>query len=119
VVDWEMSTLGDPLADLGMTLTYWQDPGDGEAADLPIVPRVTAAPGFFTAKEFAAHYAKASGADLGDLDFYVAFGHYKIAVIAEGIYTRFKLGKTVGEGFEQAGESTPLLIERAHRLLDG
>lgn len=118
VVDWEMSTLGDPLADLGMTLTYWQDPGDDERARLPIVPEVTVAPGFFTAKEFVAHYAEASGADLTDLDFYVAFGHYKLAVIAEGIYTRFKLGKTVGEGFEQAGETAPLLIERAHRMLE-
>ncbi|MFB9892482.1 phosphotransferase family protein [Planobispora takensis] len=119
VVDWEMSTLGDPLADLGLTLTYWQDPGDDERASIPVAAGVTVAPGFLTAREFAAHYAKVSGADLTDLDFYVAFGNYKLAVIVEGIHARFLQGKTVGEGFEHIGDGVPTLIERAHRVLDG
>ncbi|MEV6859918.1 phosphotransferase family protein [Streptosporangium subroseum] len=119
VVDWEMSTLGDPLADLGLTLTYWQDPGDSERASIPVATGVTVAPGFLNTRKFAAHYAKISGADLADLDFYVAFGNYKLAVIVEGIHARFKQGKTVGEGFERIGESVPTLIERAHRVLEG
>ncbi|MGJ6960456.1 phosphotransferase family protein [Streptosporangium sp. G11] len=117
VVDWEMSTLGDPLADLGLTLTYWQDPGDEERASVPVAAGVTVAPGFLTAREFAAHYAKVSGADLSDLDFYVAFGNYKLAVIVEGIHARFKQGKTVGEGFEHIGAAVPTLVDRALRIL--
>ncbi|GIH77915.1 phosphotransferase family protein [Planobispora longispora] len=119
VVDWEMSTLGDPLADLGLTLTYWQDPDDEERASVPVAAGVTVAPGFLTAREFAAHYAKVSGTDISDLDFYVAFGTYKLAVIVEGIHARFIQGKTVGEGFEHIGAAVPTLLHRAHRLLDG
>lgn len=119
VVDWEMSTLGDPLADLGLTLTYWQDPGDTERASIPVAAGVTVAPGFLTTREFAAHYAKVSGADLSDLDFYLAFGNYKLAVIVEGIHARFKQGKTVGEGFEHIGAAVPTLVDRALRVLEG
>ncbi|MBB6351282.1 phosphotransferase family protein [Nonomuraea muscovyensis] len=118
VVDWEMSTLGDPLADLGLTLTYWQDPGDDERAGLPVAGDVTLAPGFLNAAEFAAHYAKVSGRDIADLGFYVAFGNFKLAVIVEGIHARFRQGKTVGEGFDGIGAAVPTLIARAHRMLD-
>ncbi|GAA2665415.1 phosphotransferase family protein [Nonomuraea recticatena] len=118
VVDWEMSTLGDPLADLGLTLTYWHDPGDEERASIPVAGDVTLAPGFLNAAEFAAHYAKVSGRDLGDLDFYVAFGNFKLAVIVEGIHARFRQGKTVGDGFERIGAAVPTLLARAHRALD-
>ncbi|GGP01428.1 phosphotransferase family protein [Nonomuraea glycinis] len=118
VVDWEMSTLGDPLADLGLTLTYWQDPGDEERARIPLAGDVTVAPGFLNAAEFAAHYAKVSGRDISDLGFYTAFGNFKLAVIVQGIHARFRQGKTVGEGFEQIGAAVPILIARAHRMLD-
>ncbi|GGO65650.1 phosphotransferase family protein [Nonomuraea cavernae] len=118
VVDWEMSTLGDPLADLGLTLTYWQDPGDDERAGIPVAGDVTLAPGFLNAAEFAAHYAKVSGRDITDLGFYVAFGNYKLAVIVEGIHARFRQGKTVGDGFEHIGSAVPTLVARAHRILD-
>ncbi|MFI6598184.1 phosphotransferase family protein [Nonomuraea sp. NPDC050536] len=117
VVDWEMSTLGDPLADLGLTLTYWHDPGDDERAGIPVAGDVTLAPGFMNAAEFAAHYAKVSGRDISDLGFYVAFGNFKLAVIVEGIHARFRQGKTVGEGFDRIGSAVPTLIARAHRML--
>ncbi|MFF4623533.1 phosphotransferase family protein [Nonomuraea jabiensis] len=118
VVDWEMSTLGDPLADLGLTLTYWHDQGDEERARIPVAGDVTLAPGFMNAAEFAAHYAKVSGRDISDLGFYVAFGNFKLAVIVEGIHARFRQGKTVGEGFDRIGSAVPALISRAHRMLD-
>jgi aminoglycoside phosphotransferase (APT) family kinase protein len=113
-----MSTLGDPLADLGLTLTYWQDHGDEERARIPLAGDVTLAPGFLNAAEFAAHYAKVSGRDISDLGFYTAFGNFKLAVIVQGIHARFRQGKTVGEGFEQIGAAVPILIARAHRMLD-
>jgi aminoglycoside phosphotransferase (APT) family kinase protein len=118
VVDWEMSTLGDPLADLGLTLTYWHDRGDEERARIPVAGDVTVAPGFMNAAEFAGHYAKVSGRDISDLGFYVAFGNFKLAVIVEGIHARFRQGKTVGEGFDGIGAAVPTLISRAHRMLD-
>ncbi|MFI6479145.1 phosphotransferase family protein [Nonomuraea sp. NPDC050663] len=118
VVDWEMSTLGDPMADLGLTLTYWHDPGDDERAGIPVAGDVTLAPGFLNTAEFAAHYAKASGRDITDLPFYIAFGNFKLAVIVEGIAARFRQGKTVGEGFDRIGSAVPTLIARAHRMLD-
>ncbi|SPL92005.1 possible phosphotransferase [[Actinomadura] parvosata subsp. kistnae] len=118
VVDWEMSTLGDPLADLGLTLTYWHDHGDEERARIPVAGDVTVAPGFMNAAEFAAHYTKVSGRDISDLGFYVAFGNFKLAVIVEGIHARFRQGKTVGEGFDRIGAAVPILIARAHRMLD-
>jgi aminoglycoside phosphotransferase (APT) family kinase protein len=118
VVDWEMSTLGDPLADLGLTLVYWTESDDEERLGIPVGSTVTAAPGFGTGHEFAERYAARTGFDLADLDYYVAFGCFKLAVVLEGIHARFLQHATVGEGFDQVGESVPILVERAHRILD-
>ncbi|MDF5757251.1 phosphotransferase family protein [Spongiactinospora sp. TRM90649] len=118
VVDWEMSTLGDPLADLGLTLGYWHDPGDPDSAVASITGTATRLPGFLGPREFAEHYARVSGADIDDLAFYTALGAFKLAVIAEGIHARFRQGKTVGEGFEAIGDAVPALLARAHRGLD-
>jgi aminoglycoside phosphotransferase (APT) family kinase protein len=118
VVDWEMSTLGDPLADLGFSLVYWADADDEERMKIPVGSTITSTPGFGTGEEFAARYAARTGFDLTDLDFYVAFGCFKLAVVLEGIHARFLQHATVGEGFEQIGDSIPVLIERAHRILD-
>jgi aminoglycoside phosphotransferase (APT) family kinase protein len=119
VVDWEMSTLGDPLADLGLTLVYWTDPGEQDMLDLLRNGGLTGAPGFLTRAELAEQYARATGRDLSRLGYYMAFGCFKLAVVLEGIHARFLQRKTVGEGFERQGEAVPVLIERAHRLLDG
>ncbi|WP_456151177.1 phosphotransferase [Actinomadura formosensis] len=116
VVDWEMSTLGDPLSDLGLTLVYWAEATDAE--ELPVGATITSAPGFFTRREFADRYAALSGFDLAGLDFYVAFACFKLAVILEGIHARFLQNATVGEGFDQIGGAVPLLLDRAHRTLD-
>jgi aminoglycoside phosphotransferase (APT) family kinase protein len=116
VVDWEMSTLGDPLSDLGLTLVYWAEAAD--AQELPVGATITSAPGFFTRREFTDRYAALTGFDLADLDFYVAFACFKLAVILEGIHARFLQKATVGEGFDQIGGGVPVLLERAHRTLD-
>jgi aminoglycoside phosphotransferase (APT) family kinase protein len=116
VVDWEMSTLGDPLSDLGLTLVYWAEAADAE--QLPVGATITSAPGFLTRREFAGRYAELTGYDLADLDFYVAFACFKLAVILEGIHARYLQNATVGEGFDQIGGGVPLLLDRAHRTLD-
>jgi aminoglycoside phosphotransferase (APT) family kinase protein len=118
VLDWEMSTLGDPLADLGLALVYWTEPGDGDSLDVQWAPEVTTGPGFFTRAEIASRYAAATGRDVSALGYYMAFGCFKLAVVLEGIHARFLQNKTVGEGFEREGPAVPLIIQRAHRLLD-
>ncbi|HLH59995.1 MAG TPA: phosphotransferase family protein [Streptosporangiaceae bacterium] len=118
VVDWEMATLGDPLADLALTLVYWADPGDDTWADVEVGATVTAGPGFLTREEFAAAYTARSGRDLSDIGYYMAFGCFKLAVVLEGINARFLQKKTVGEGFDREGQAVPVLIQRAHRMLD-
>jgi aminoglycoside phosphotransferase (APT) family kinase protein len=117
VVDWEMSTLGDPLADLGLALVYWTDPGEQDWLALRVAASVTTAPGFLTREQLAAQYARTTGRDLSRLGYYMAFGCFKLAVVLEGIHARFLQRKTVGEGFEREGEAVPALIERAHRML--
>jgi aminoglycoside phosphotransferase (APT) family kinase protein len=118
VVDWEMSTLGDPLADLGLALVYWIDPGELDWLSLGAAASVTTAPGFATREQLAARYAQITGRDLSRIGYYMAFGCFKLAVVLEGIHARFLQHKTVGEGFEREGQMVPVLIERAHRMLD-
>ena len=118
VLDWEMSTLGDPLADLGLALVYWADAGDDESMELSVGSPVTAGPGFLSRLQIADRYAALTGRDVSRIGYYMAFGCFKLAVVLEGINARFLQHQTVGEGFEREGQAVPLLIERAHRLLD-
>lgn len=110
VYDWEMATLGDPLADLGYTLIYWAEAGDPPATRSD---PLTAAPGFPTRAELCEAYAAATGRDLANVDFYRVLALYKLAVISEGILARFRMGKTVGEGFERFEAQTAILAARA------
>jgi aminoglycoside phosphotransferase (APT) family kinase protein len=98
VLDWEMSTIGDPLMDLGTTLCYWVEPGDApELVASRFGP--TTLPGSFTRAELAARYAARSRRDLSRLDFYYAFGLFKTAVVAQQIYYRWKQGLTKDDRF--------------------
>ena len=81
VLDWEMSTLGDPLADLGLLLTYWHDRAAGELAGVPIFAKISDLDGMPARGELAELYAGYSGRDLSSLSFYVAFGYFKLAVV--------------------------------------
>ena len=99
VLDWELCTLGDPLADVGQLLAYWAMPGDDGAA-LETSP--TLAPGFFTREEMAECYAARSGRDVSGLDFYVAFSFWKLACIIEGVYTRYAGGAMGADGADVA-----------------
>lgn len=119
VFDWEMSTLGDPLADLGYTLIYWGEMGDPPEDVLPgSFQAVTAQPGFPTRAELVAEYAARSGREVAHVDFYQVLALYKLAVISEGIYARFLQGKTLGKGFENLQRSSVFLARRALRIAD-
>jgi aminoglycoside phosphotransferase (APT) family kinase protein len=117
VLDWELSTLGDPLADLGMTLTYWHDQGDAERAQIPVAVGITAKDGFPTARELAQTYAELTGIDLANMGFYLGFGAMKLAVILEGVHSRYLGGQTVGSGYDRAGEAVHVLVARGLRNL--
>ena len=110
VLDWEMSTLGDPLTDVGLFLLYWGY-RDGGAVASPWA--VTGGSGFLSRDEIIARYAQQSGRTIDTLDFYVVLASYKLAVILEGINARFQMGKTLGEGFDTIGEMVTGLVDAA------
>jgi aminoglycoside phosphotransferase (APT) family kinase protein len=111
VLDWEMSTLGDPLADLGLMLVYWPQQDDSEDFRRAFSGiTATAEPGFPSRDEVIARYAELSGRDVSQVYYYWAFGFFKLAVILEGIHARFLQGKTLGAGFEGIGERVPPLV---------
>ena len=114
-----MATLGDPLVDLGYTLVYW---GEAGAAPGPRGPggyaAVTAAPGFHTRAELVAEYSRASGRDVASIEFYEVLALYKLAVISEGAYARWRAGLTAGEGFENVTRVSVPLAEAALALAE-
>jgi aminoglycoside phosphotransferase (APT) family kinase protein len=108
ILDWEMSTLGDPLTDLGLLVMY----SEREAPEGSPVPTAAGAPGHPSPAELIERYAAGSGRDVSAVAWYTAFAYFKLAVIAEGIHYRYTLGQTVGVGFDQVGALVPGLIER-------
>jgi aminoglycoside phosphotransferase (APT) family kinase protein len=115
MLDWEMSTLGDPLTDLGLLMVYWDELGDTRPP-LPVATRVTAAPGFLTRDQMVEEYVRRSGRAAEALPFYVVLGYFKLAIILEGIHRRHVLGFTVGDGFEELGAGVSRIVEVATDL---
>jgi aminoglycoside phosphotransferase (APT) family kinase protein len=107
VVDWELCTLGDPLADVGMLIVYWAEAGDEL---VPLADMPTTAPGFPRREEVKARYAELSGRDLSEIDFYVALAYWKLAIILQGIIYRVSAGQ-YGEG-ENGGSESLALVEQ-------
>jgi aminoglycoside phosphotransferase (APT) family kinase protein len=93
-LDWEICTLGDPLADLGLLMVYWAEGGD-RGAVLGIA--ATTAPGFSTRAQVIERYAASSDLDLSDIGFYTAFGYWKLACILQGVYARYVAGAGGGD----------------------
>lgn len=110
VLDWEMSTLGDTLTDVGILLSFWDEPGE---VPNPISQGATALEGFLSREQMARRYAEARGLDLEDLTWYLVFADLKIGVILEGIHARHGRGQTVGDGFDGMGDMASVLLERA------
>jgi aminoglycoside phosphotransferase (APT) family kinase protein len=120
VVDWELCTLGDPLADVGMLMVYWSQPGDETTA---LFDPPTMASGFPRRDDLTARYAERSGRDLSELDFFVALGSWKLAIILEGVYARFAAGQygASDEAFQEFANVVVRLAEgadQAERRLD-
>ncbi|MFF8658391.1 phosphotransferase family protein [Streptomyces huasconensis] len=115
ILDWEMSTLGDPLTDLGLLVMY---SARLEVPDSP-VSTTAGAPGHPDPAELIERYAARSGRDVSAVSWYTAFAWFKLAVILEGIHYRYTLGQTVGAGFDRIGELVPVFIEHGHRTLQG
>ena len=117
VLDWELCTLGDPMADLGLLMVYWSEAGDPFAA-LP--GAATALEGFPSRKELVAAYEAASGREVVDLHYYQAFGYWKLACILEGVYARYKAGAMGNDGADADafGDVVTLLASAAHASLD-
>jgi aminoglycoside phosphotransferase (APT) family kinase protein len=113
VVDWELCTLGDPLADVGLLMVYWPEAGEEEIA---LGQPATMAPGFPSREELRARYAERSGRDLSQLDFFVALGYWKLGIILEGVYARYAAGQygKVDPGIEEFAR----LVERLASAAD-
>jgi aminoglycoside phosphotransferase (APT) family kinase protein len=94
VLDWEICTLGDPLADVGLLMVYWAEPGD---INLPLGVAPTTSEGFPTRAELVSRYSARSGRDVSDLDFYISFGYWKLACILEGVLARYVGGAMGGD----------------------
>lgn len=116
VLDWEMCTLGDSLADLGLLRMYWGNPTSAQLAVGSA--SVMSLPGFPTWEEAAARYEEKSGVSLAGLDFYTVLAHFKLGVILENMYKRFLGGGTVGAGFEMIGQQAVLLAKNGLRVAD-
>jgi len=119
VLDWEMSTLGDPLADLGALLAYWSEEADDDVlVRARMVGPVTAEPGFPTRAEVIERYAQRTGFDVSAVGWYHAFAFFKLAVICQGIAARAAGGAMLGDGFDEAQGLVEPLVEAGRRHLE-
>jgi aminoglycoside phosphotransferase (APT) family kinase protein len=116
VLDWELCTLGDPLADVGQLLVYWPEAGERSA----LGSAATAMPGFASRRDLTARYAERTGRELPQLGYYVAFAYWKLACILEGVYARYVGGAMGDDGFDTSGypDSINWLAERATQAAD-
>ncbi|QBD81664.1 phosphotransferase family protein [Ktedonosporobacter rubrisoli] len=117
VLDWEMATIGDPLFDLASSLSYWVEPDDPQELQ-EVLPTITARPGFITRERFSELYARKSGRDLSALHFYMIFAYFKLAVILQQIYVRWKRGQTSDERFATFDRRVRNLIIHAAHLAE-
>ncbi|HSL00995.1 MAG TPA: phosphotransferase family protein [Rubrobacteraceae bacterium] len=115
VLDWEMATVGDPLFDLAVSLSYWAEPEDSEQLKA-VMPTVTSTTGFMTRRELMDRYAQQSGRDLSAMHWHLVFGYFKLAVILQQIYARWKGGQTQDERFANFDEKVCTLILHANTL---
>ena len=112
VLDWELATVGDPLMDLGSALAYWVD-RDDEPAFASLRRQPSHLPGMPTREEFVARYLQLSGRACTDFTFYEVFGLFRLAVIIQQIWARYRAGQTTNPAFAGFGDAVNTLINRA------
>ena len=112
VLDWELATVGDPLMDLGSALAYWVDPDD-ELAFASLRRQPSHLPGMPTREQFVARYLQLSGRSCADFTFYEVFGLFRLAVIIQQIWARYRAGQTTNPAFAGFGDAVNTLIKRA------
>ena len=118
VVDWELCTIGEPLADLGLLMVYWREADD---EPIPLITPATVEPGFPKRAELAGLYAEITGRDISKLDYFVALGFWKLAIIAEGVLARFaagQYGEEVGDVVERSRATIDLLVGQADEAIN-
>lgn len=113
VVDWEMSTIGDPLADLGYLLTFWRDPGDPSPGFEDDAWTISQLPGFPRREWLIERYVQRTARDVGNLTFYQVLAIWKLAILLEGSYKRLKDGMADDPWFESLETGVPALARRA------
>ena len=118
VLDWEMATVGDPLLDLAVSLSYWIDRDDPPALRA-MLPSVTTLPGFLSREDLMRRYADRSGRDLAAMDWYLPFAYFKLAVILQQIYARYVAGQTRDPRFASFGAAVRLLVGHAAGRVSG
>jgi aminoglycoside phosphotransferase (APT) family kinase protein len=118
ILDWEICTLGDPMADLGLLLVYWAEPADPTEALLGAAP--TTAEGFSTREDVLAAYAGHSDLDVSQVAYYQAFGYWKLACIMQGVFARYSAGATAGDqgSVAEYPQHIKMLVEMAKQTLE-
>ena len=116
VLDWELATVGDPLMDLGSALAYWVDKDD-EPMFASLRRQPSHLDGMSTRKEFIAKYLELSGRKCDDFTFYEVFGLFRLSVIIQQIWARYKAGQTTNPAFKGFGMGVNILINRAQGLI--
>jgi len=117
VLDWELTTIGDPLMDLGNTLAYWIEAGDPAPVQL-MRRQPSHAPGMLTRREFVDYYAERSGIQIDNFDFYYTYGLFRLAGIVQQIYYRFFHGQTQDKRFAQFIHMNALLEHMSLQVID-
>ncbi|MEB0045236.1 MULTISPECIES: phosphotransferase family protein [unclassified Pseudomonas] len=116
VLDWELTTLGDPLMDLGNTLAYWIEAGDPAPVQL-MRRQPSHAPGMLTRREFVDYYAERAGIQIDNFDFYYTYGLFRLAGIVQQIYYRFFHGQTQDKRFAQFIHMNTLLEQMSLQVI--
>ena len=115
ILDWELSTLGDPVADLAQTVLYWGDP---DGPKVPLIPTITTEAGWPGPDRLLERYCAATGTDPSHMPWYLAFATFKFAAIAQGVATRSLAGDMAGQDFGDIGPQIRDLVDHGHSILD-
>lgn len=115
VLDWELSTLGDPVADLALSVLYW---GDAEGPIMPLIPNISRSTSWPGPDHLIERYCSATGTDASYLPWYLAFSAFKFAAIAQGVATRADAGDMAGQSFGNIADHIGEIIEYGHTTLD-